>query len=163
MAASVVERYSRHPKIRRFDHGYPFALSRVRHHRLDRQSSSRQAGRRASFYQYSLLQFWSFPIHHFQLLYAPSAGFVFCHPVWPYRSFAVARPNGFRLSKRNSQRAGILLDFSPTGLRRMAKGSRLRTSVLAEGTSFTRKTAGSTSYDLAQWDQSPIEFPRNRV
>ncbi|MEY2606559.1 MAG: hypothetical protein QOH31_4381 [Verrucomicrobiota bacterium] len=46
--------------------------------------------------------------------------------------------------KHNSQRAGILLDFGPTGLRRMAKGSRLRTSVLAEGTSFIRKTVGST-------------------
>jgi hypothetical protein len=80
MAASVVERYSRHPKIRRFDHG----------------------------------------------------------------------------SKRNSQRAGILLDFGPTGLRRMAKGSRLRTSVLAEGTSFTWKTAGSTSYDL-------VSCPRNNI
>jgi hypothetical protein len=31
------------------------------------------------------------------------------------------------------------------------------------GPSFTRKTAGSSSYDLARWDQSPIEFPRNRV
>ena len=65
MADSVVERYSRGPKIRRFDHSDASALSRVQHHRLDRQSnlnssmsaSSRQMGRRASLSYYSLLRF----------------------------------------------------------------------------------------------------------
>src|SRR5882762_7974817 len=40
----------------------------------------------------------------------------------------------------------------------MAKGSRLRTSVLAEGTSFTRKTAGSTSYDLVSCPRNSMYF-----